>query len=297
MVVIITNKSGQLGNRIIIFAHFIVNACEYGYIVFNPSFDEYADYFKGSCSRVLIQYPKKMNFLKKTGPSLVKILRKLIFTNINLATIFLKKMHFKETQFHELIHLNNDEQQFELNNTIYQDLVVLKKIILISGWRFRDIHNFSKYKELIKDYFEPVGDYKQIINDFIKRIRTNCDILIGVHIRRGDYQNWMGGKYYFQDAVYSEYMKQLEGIFPNRKIKFLMCSNEIINDASFSNFRISMGLNHELMDMYSLAQCDFLIGPPSTFTNWASIYGNVPLYKIRDADSIITLENFEVIQY
>lgn len=107
----------------------------------------------------------------------------------------------------------------------------------------------------------------------------------------------MGGKYFFQDAVYSGYMKKLESLFPNCKVKFLICSNEKINEISFSNFNISLGLNHELLDLYSLAQCDFLIGPPSTFTNWASIYGNVPLYKIRDSDSNITLEDLEVIQY
>jgi len=30
--------------------------------------------------------------------------------------------------------------------------------------------------------------------------------------------------------------------------------------------------------IFSFAKCDYIVGPPSTFTSWASFYGDVPVY-------------------
>ena len=38
------------------------------------------------------------------------------------------------------------------------------------------------------------------------------------------------------------------------------------------------GPGTEIGDLYSLAACDYIIGPPSTYTQWASFYGQVPRF-------------------
>lgn len=45
--------------------------------------------------------------------------------------------------------------------------------------------------------------------------------------------------------------------------------------------------DHSLMSM-----CDYLIGPPSTFTSWSSFIGNVPTYHIKDKYKKIELSDF-----
>jgi hypothetical protein len=35
-------------------------------------------------------------------------------------------------------------------------------------------------------------------------------------------------------------------------------------------------------DLYALAKCDYLLGTLSSFSQWASFYGNKPLYQVRD---------------
>ena len=42
-------------------------------------------------------------------------------------------------------------------------------------------------------------------------------------------------------------------------------------------------------DLYSLAQVDLLVGPPSTFTGWASFYGSVPIYWLESQDDMINV--------
>lgn len=46
-------------------------------------------------------------------------------------------------------------------------------------------------------------------------------------------------------------------------------------------------------DMYSLAECDYIIGPPSTYTMWASFYGEVPLYMVDNPSLKPVLSDFK----
>lgn len=43
--VILGYKTGQLGNRLFHYSHWLANSWEYGYRLYNPSFDEYGKYF------------------------------------------------------------------------------------------------------------------------------------------------------------------------------------------------------------------------------------------------------------
>ena len=54
---IISAKSGQLGNRLLLFANFIAFAIEHNLTVLNPAFEEYAEYFVDTASDFLCCYP------------------------------------------------------------------------------------------------------------------------------------------------------------------------------------------------------------------------------------------------
>ena len=42
-----------------------------------------------------------------------------------------------------------------------------------------------------------------------------------------------------------------------------------------------------------MSQCDYLMGPPSTFTMWASFMGKVPLGIIRDRSQTLSMADFK----
>jgi len=54
---IISAKSGQLGNPLLLFANFIAWAIEHNWTVLNPAFDEYAELFVGTARVFLCCYP------------------------------------------------------------------------------------------------------------------------------------------------------------------------------------------------------------------------------------------------
>jgi len=117
---------------------------------------------------------------------------------------------------------------------------------------------------------------------------------VGVHIRHGDYKEWKGGQFYFPPTRYAEWMRQLAGQLPNQKVAFLVCSDEQRSEAEFPGLSVGLGAGSALGDMEALSRCDYIFGPQSTYSQWASFYGNKPLQLLYGAGDSVHLEKFRV---
>jgi hypothetical protein len=120
---------------------------------------------------------------------------------------------------------------------------------------------------------DSLGLYKNIIKQFLNNIPSvnysglkALSSLLGVHIRQGDYKDFGGGKYFYDTDEYIKIMKRIEYLFPGKKVMFLVCSNAKQIEGKFASFRFIFGNNHLVEDMYSLAKCDYIIGPTSTYS-------------------------------
>ena len=120
--------------------------------------------------------------------------------------------------------------------------------------------------------------------------------MIGVHIRRGDYARFKGGRFLFSHDTYREAMEQAQAAHPDRDTAFLVCSDEPLPPGAFAGMDLIEAPGHELEDLYALASCDRLIGPPSTYNRWASFWGEVPLFQIREPGERVSPEMFHVAQ-
>jgi hypothetical protein len=283
--IVIASKSGQLGNRIILFAHFIANAIEYGYELYNPNFDEYCLFFDSTTNNNFDGYP-----ITVVGKDFINLRQKKISERINFNTLrylLLPSCKILKTK-----------KRYELSDKYFLDLLERKKIIIAYGWLFRDRDNFNKYLDILKKFFSPIEIHARNVDRLIQNCRSDQEknkLLIGVHIRRGDYQTFQGGKYYYENSVYLKYMTQIYEIFQQeqKSVAFLLCSNETISEV-FNQFEVYTGTGHLIEDLYCLAKCDYLMGPTSTYTSWASIYGNVPLCHLQTRDQVLQLSDFKV---
>jgi hypothetical protein len=60
-------------------------------------------------------------------------------------------------------------------------------------------------------------------------------------------------------------------------VAFLVCSNEPVAPLlSLEGLKVFEGPGTAIGDLYALAGCDKLMGPPSTFSLWASYWGGRP---------------------
>ena len=129
-----------------------------------------------------------------------------------------------------------------------------------------------------------------------ENFNVNQEIIIALHIRRGDYKTFKNGMYYYSINDYKNIMDNIINVFKDKNVHFLICSNEKIgiNDLNQNNYKITLAPNHELLDLYCMSRCHYIVGPPSTYSMWASLYGNVPLYMLKDVNKQININDFKI---
>jgi hypothetical protein len=205
----------------------------------------------------------------------------------------LTKYVVKSSFFHENIVSKNTE--VNLSDPLIKKKLK-KKIVILNGWNIRDRMSFIKYEKDIKRIFSPSRVHEQNISLFITRLREENEILVGVHIRLGDYADWLGGKYFYSLQVYVqkclEMLNELKHL--NKKVLFVLCSNASIDLSVFSRVNVCQSTGHIIEDLYILSSCDFIFGPPSTYSMWASFYGGKPLFHVTNKEKVLKVEYFDV---
>lgn len=155
----------------------------------------------------------------------------------------------------------------------------------------------KKHLSKIRDIFQPPLLITDELDQIFDKIRQKNSIIIGLHIRHGDYQEWREGKYFYSIQEYHSVMLKLTKMFPDQEVAFFIASNENISLSSFADLNCyKIGNGSSVKDLYGLGCCDYITGPPSTFSAWASLYGHVPIYHIEDMKDDISFTSFSHIE-
>lgn len=178
---------------------------------------------------------------------------------------------------------------------------ILKKYVkAIKGYDYHNDHlYYPKYLPEIRELFQPNENIRLPIDSYFMKLKKEGFSIIGIHIRRGDYKNWRGGKYFYSLDDYSDFMSQIERCLNTEKIIFYISTNERqekLNHLAHHRLCERRG-SSAAMDLYALSKCDYIIGPPSTFSRWASLMGSVPIYLIWDKTANITRKAFSPLLY
>jgi Glycosyl transferase family 11 len=280
---IISAKSGQLGNRLLLFANFIAFAIEHNLTVLNPAFEEYAEFFVGTARDLLCCYPPP-NFTMPGNRAIRNKYYQLIGYLRDKKVLITKEI--------------SREKPFSWKYDRHIETLKQNSIICFKGWLFRDgwfiedTPKLHKYSPAIREYFTPLPQYQKNVDYLISNLKNDAETIIGIHIRQGDYAEHQNGRYFYTSEQYVQVMNLVANLFAGRNIKFLICSNIQQNSSLFHNFNCAFANGNLIEDMYALAECDYIVGAPSSYTMWASFYGEKPLYMIRNVNQAINLKDF-----
>ncbi len=292
----ISLRCGRLANRLIIFANFVALAEEQGHNLINFTFHSYSELFEGSQQNVYCRYPRpKHRSWMDVVPGVAAFMRKTrIPYHITRYTALLNERHPIFGNKVVTLHEFPGADYTLLEGAAYQEKIRPAKIVFVYGWWLRSPALMKKHGEKIRAYFRPVEGFVNAARAVIDPLRRSADVLIGVHVRRGDYSYWKGGRYYFSAERYAAWMRDLMAQFPGRKVAFVVCSDEPRRLDEFPGLTVGLGPNSPVSDIYALAQCDYILGPKSTFTQWASFYGDKPLLHLEGSDHVVKIEDFRV---
>lgn len=302
---ILSHSDGRLGNQLFFFANSIAFALEHDMAVLNPSFFRYAQLFHGSSQGSFATFPaghatglgwlqdKQRYWLYRLFSYWPSVHRIEVGSGSLLETALLKlglrKKSNKELDGSRVLFAELPEYEEAISK-----ILSCRKTFL-SGYMFvMNDQTMKKHQQTIRDYFQLRQDASAKVLSQYEENNNACDILIGVHIRRGDYRVYRGGKYFFEDRVYRRMMEECLVLFSGEKVRFLIFSDEAISMEHFTGLDAVVVSGTPTEDMYLMAKCARLIGPSSTFTKWASFVGNVPLLAIESADQQVNQSDFQL---
>ncbi len=173
-------------------------------------------------------------------------------------------------------------------NKMWNMVTPLCKLIptlFVDSWNYIDDEIDQEYLNEIKRYFIPNEIIQNKVKNVFSKYKHSDTLIVGVHIRRGDYDKWLNGKYFYELNDYAACCRAIETTL-KRKVVFLLCSNEQINYSWFKGLDVfQINETSPSLDLYALSICDYIIGPPSTFSTWASFLGNKPhsfIYNVNN---------------
>ncbi len=258
---------GRLGNQLNLAAHLITFCEVYGQTIGLQYLEGRADafpYFDGSPMRV---YPSRRRLGPRFEKIAARVIRKLIEYRLIPQVDFLidnEWIYFDDPAF------SDNPELVRLRGAWWCTLKV---------WRLRSKSRIRDHRSLIRQVFTPRPSILEAGRHFIGRLE--CEVVIGVHVRWGDYKTEAPDL--FHDAtVYRERMLEARALFPGRRVGFVVCSEEGRDIDELSDLICVFPKADAITDLYTLAQCDYLIASASTFSTWASYWGGVGLYTIVD---------------
>jgi hypothetical protein len=201
---------------------------------------------------------------------------------LSAAEVFRYRI-LRKFKWQRVISLDDDET-CDLSDPVVRQNIESQRVTQLAGLYFYDSVAFAKHGDLVRQYFRPVPSVRNLVAQSLASARRDADVVVGVHIRHGDYQTFCNGIMYYTFAEYAALMRLVEGLFPGKRVSFLICSNGTPPAEDFRGLRIHQGPGHVVGDVYALAACDYIVGPPSTYSEWASFYGQVPRYMHRAKD-------------
>ena len=179
-----------------------------------------------------------------------------------------------------------------------------RRHIVVSGWYVHYYDLFLKYRDEIVDLFTIDPQFTKPVREKMKDWKG---IKLGVHIRRGDYAVWKDGIYCYDDATYADRIRQFARLMPGKDICVCLSTND--REVTAERFKTLIGSadghvevhllgGNAVEDLFMLSECDYIIGPPSTYSLVAAMYRDIPLCRMDqiEGDSL-SLSDFRMFDY
>jgi hypothetical protein len=288
--VILYSKQGQLANRLWQAAHFISSAIENNYVLIHLGFAEYLIYFDETCVSELNNIGGNCRIVDFKTTSLSDRFA-IKYASLSLILFNRIKVHLPK-----IIEVKiQGSKGFDISQDDFK-IKARKKIVLADGWLFMDKNSLIKNADTVRKIFKPNKIFLKNVEKLRHNFFSQYAFVVGVHIRRGDYSTFNKGKYFFSDEDYISFIKQVSLLpcLKNSAIAFFICSDENITIKSIDGVNLIFPTKHLIEDLYALSNCNYIIGPPSTYSAWASFYGKVPLLYIENNKMIFKEEDFKV---
>lgn len=270
MDVFLWKNYGQLGNRLLTFSNLIAISLDRGWNVHNLSFGTYANHFHYFNGKTVCSWPpnKRSSFLRIIDYPIASEFAKNLLGSRKILNLLQRSGHLFDAP---------DEKELNERDFEKSTIIGIHSWLVWTAWNLKFDELRFVHRSTLLEVFRPIESVVESIDRTFAAIPA-VDKIVGVHIRRGDYAQWLGGRYYFSHDLYRQMICRITDLMSSLKLHFVIASNEPIPPEVTMGLSASCLVGSEIEDLYSLSRCDVVLGPPSTFADWAAFYGNGQRY-------------------
>jgi hypothetical protein len=187
---------------------------------------------------------------------------------------------------------------YKMRTPVLQPLVAF-----VSRYRFKTPSFLSRLLKIGNVNLDSLDTMSQKISDLSKyRIAFISGWFLRMPLSKHraylkrDYETYEGGKYFYSWDFYLQKIKEMESMLGgNNQVKFILFSNEKA-PSTFKSENLIISSEPWYIDHHLMSQCDYLMGPPSTFTIWAGFLGEGRFCQIDNVNQKLSLSDFYKIE-
>lgn len=295
--VIYTHGGGRLGNQILRLVHWMAWARAHaGEVeVIDPAFWPYAGFFAHWSGYPGCTFPARASWADGLARAYVA-LPEWVRAAADRRNRFLRAVqssgHWRPGW--QAVELDvAREESIDLEGSAFMDQVRRRSVTVCSGWRIAGWRLVTEQQEELRPYFQPSPRFAVPAGEFIASLRSRHDLLIGLLIRQSDYRIWEDGRFFFSTECYVRWIRQLLDLFPGRRVAFVVAAEERLDPALWAGLPVFQASGnpevrgHWFEKWVELSRCDFIAGPPSTFSATAAFLGGIPLWPLAREDQVL----------
>lgn len=201
-----------------------------------------------------------------------------------------RKTIVRHSRFVALLNYQKSSELLNESDILHNALKEQKTVI--TDMMIKEIPRSLAYRSAIRASVQIAESIRKPMDTYLSELRQHADILVGIHIRRDDYRQFLDGRLFYSNQQYKKLIQQFIAINPNSKTAFIICSDEPVNLLDFEGLPVYNVQRSLAQDFYLLQSVDYIIGPHSIFTLMANYLSDNTLYQVFDPDRQFTMSDF-----
>jgi len=97
-----------------------------------------------------------------------------------------------------------------------------KSVVVNSNYQYMSESSMRRHADIIRQYIRQISGNDASAIAPVLRLRQHSDLVIGVVVRHGGFDQWMGGKYFFDIKTYAPWINQLVQLFLHHRVGFCL---------------------------------------------------------------------------
>jgi hypothetical protein len=261
----VVDYTGRLGNRLKLLTHLSAAAVEYGFQIANPAFWKYRQDFQAWKNNSLNFFP---------GNSSWPVPARLERLSRGIAWRTARAFEGISWLQREIGWLRcRDEENVDLSSQGFRNLLETgPRNLLMWGYNFHAEPLVRKHRGRLLELFRP-------------RVQPSAPSAwtAALHIRRSDYRQWAGGQYHFSWESYRDWARQIFALWANESPRVLVFSDEPVPELISKEPGVEVCQGSPAEDLFRMVGSKIILGPPSSFSDWAAWYGGAGRLRIEKA--------------